>query len=299
MNPFQKRNLSDTGLDGILNIQTDLVHCTAQAIMATLMLHHPDSATMGQVLRDLSHQPDWWDAFVMGPPLPTTDQAADPAALVCLRDLGVEWNTNTLYVLARSHQSARSLKTLAQTWNCTQTAILPTQLTAHLLGRRRRQSLVIAYWQQRSRFMTEEIDFATAYDLTQPPQFDQLPQLGECSPQLLMAGLLLRHSSQRVCAPTILQDLQTHWQWWYSFVWGPALPNAETGLANRLQVLCGLPNVWSGDCLYLWARNRHAAIGLQNLSQSWACKTATILDSPETARLLAIPKGPLVVMVSW
>lgn len=298
MNPFQKRTLSDTGLDDILNLQTDLVHCTAQQIMATLMLHHPDSPTMGQVLRDLSHQPDWWDAFAMGPPLPTTGQAADPAALVCLRDLGMEWNTNTLYVLARGHQSARSLKAMAQTWNCTQITLLPTQLTAHLLGRRRRQSLVAAYW-QRSRFMTEEMDFATTYDLTQPPQFDPLPQLGECSPQLLMAGLLLRHGSQRFCAPTILQDLQTHWQWWHSFVWGPALPNLETGLANRLQVLCGLPNVWSGDCLYLWSRNRDAAIGLQHLSQSWACKTATILDSPETARLLAIPKGPPVVVVFW
>lgn len=268
--------------------------------MKALMLQQPNPITMQQVLSDLSRHPDYWDAFVTGPRWPTTEQVADPGTLVCLRDLFIGWNTDTLYVLAPTAQRARSLKTLAKGWNCTEVMIHSAESVQHLVGKYllRGQSLVSAYWQCPA-LVHEEFDFDTTYDLAEPVQFDGLPELGKCSPQVLMAGLLLKHGSEKFHAPTILKDLQSHPQWWYSFIAGPALPNSTTGIANRLSGLRGFPDYWWTDCLYLWSRSQDAAIQLKALGQNWSCKTATILDSQETARLLALPKSPPVVVLSW
>lgn len=263
------------------------------------MLQQPDPITMQRVLYDLSCHWNWWDAFVTGPRLPATEQVADPGTLVCLRDLYTGWNTDTLYVLAPNAQRARSLKTLAKGWNCTEVIIHPPETVQYLVGKHLRgRSLVSAHW-QRPTLLDEEFDFATTYDLTEPLQFDDLPELGKCSPQVLIAGLLLKHGSERFHAPTILKDLQSYPQWWYSFVAGPPLPNSTTGIANCLSGLCSFPDYWWTDCLYIWSRSQEAAIQLKALGQNWSCKIATILDNSETARLLALPKSPPVVVLSW
>lgn len=300
MIPFQKLNLSKLKLDGIVTFDTKLGSCSAQEIIATLLLHQQNPLTMQRVINDLAAHWNWWDGFVSGPALPTTDQGADPGSLACLRDLWTGWNADTLYILAPNAITARSLRALAQGWNCTRIDVYPIRFRFEQLFKRSRirgQHLVIAHW-QRTVFMAEEMDFGRTYDPTSP-QFDRLPQLSECSPQLLAAGLFLRHGSEKLHAPSILDDLQANSQLWYSFVSGPQLPSADIELEHCLRGLCGLPDNFSVDCLYIWSRSRAAAEQLQVLSQRWRCKSATILTSPETAKLLALPKGPPVVVVSW
>lgn len=100
MIPFQKIPLTKLQLNGIVSFDVPLGSCSAQEIIATLMLHQQAPLTMQRVLNDLAIHWKWWDGFVSGPALPTTDQGADPGALVCLRNLWTGWNANTLYVLA-------------------------------------------------------------------------------------------------------------------------------------------------------------------------------------------------------
>ena len=298
MIPFQKLNFLKLELDGIVTFDTKLGSCSAQEIIATLMLHQQNPLTMQRVLNDLAAHWKWWDGFVSGPALPTTDQGADPGSLGCLRDLWTGWNADTLYILAPNAITARSLGTLAQGWNCTHIDCYPIRFEK--LFKRSRikgQHLMVAHW-QRNIFLTEEMDFSATYELTSP-QFDRLPKLRECSPQVLAAGLFLRHGSDKLHAPSILDDLQANPHLWYSFVAGPQLPSADIELEHCLKGLCGLPDNFSIDCLYIWSRSQAGAEQLQILSQRWRCKFATILTSPETAKLLALPKGPPIVIVTW
>jgi hypothetical protein len=298
MTPFQKLPLANLQLNGIVSFEAKLGSCSAQEIISTLMLHQQNPLIMQRVLSDLAAHRNWWDGFVSGPTLPTTDQGPDPGSLACLRDLWTGWNADTLYLLAPNASTARSLRALAQGWNCTHIDVYPIHFEKLFTRARvRGQHLVIAHW-DRTVFMTEEMNFSATYGSTSP-QFDRLPQLSECSPQLLAAGLFLRHGSEKLHAPSILDDLQANSQLWYSFVSGPQLPNANIELEHCLRGLCGLPDNFSIDCLYIWSRSRVAAEQLQVLSERWRCKSATILTSPETAKLLALPKGPPIVVVAW
>jgi hypothetical protein len=298
MTPFQKLPLANLQLNGIVSFEAKLGSCSAQEIISTLMLHQQNPLIMQRVLSDLAAHRNWWDGFVSGPALPATDQGPDPGSLACLRDLWTGWNADTLYLLAPSASTARSLRTLAQGWNCTQIDVYPIHFEKLFTRARvRGQHLVVAHW-QRTVYMVEEMNFSATYESTSP-QFDRLPQLSECSPQLLAAGLFLRHGSEKLHAPSILDDLQANSQLWYSFLAGPQLPNANIELEHCLRGLCGLPDNFSIGCLYIWSRSRVAAEQLQVLSERWRCKSATILTSPETAKLLALPKGPPIVVVAW
>lgn len=298
MDAFQKVPLSTLELDGIVDLDTKLGSCSAQEILATLMLHSHDPIKMQQVLNALNADHERWDSFAMGPALPRNNQIADPGTLACLRDLWTGWNANTLYLLTPDAQTARSFKALAKGWECTDIAIYPPRFARYLTNiRTSRSHLVSIYW-QKTVYFTEEMDFSATYDLA-PLQFEYLQPLHQCSPQGLVAGLFLRYGRERIHAPTILQDLQAHSQLWYSFVVGPALPTMHTELANCLRGLSTLPDYYWIDCLYLWSRSLGAAEQLRALSQNWRCKSVDILDRPETARLLALPKGPPIVVVSW
>lgn len=298
MMSFQKVPLANLELNGIVDLNAKLSSCTAQEIVATLMLHSHHSSTMQRVLNDLNAHQQWWDSFVIGPALPTRSQIADPGTLAGLRDLWAGWNCDTLYLLSPDINAVRSLKALAQGWGCTDLTVYPSQLSRYCTGMRtRRCHLVSAQW-QRAVFLTEEMDFSATYDLA-PFQIEQLPQLRDCFPQMLVAGLFLQNGRKHLPAPTALQDLQAHSHLWYSFVVGPVLPNADTELENCLRGLRSLLDYFWIDTLYLWSRSLGAAEQLQTLSQNWRCTSTTILDSPETARLLALPKGPPIVVMSW
>jgi hypothetical protein len=160
-----------------------------------------------------------------------------------------------------------------------------------------RHHLLVARW-ERTLFPTQEMDFTTTYGAT-PQGFEQSQRLSACSPQSLMARLLLRRSIEERRALKIMDDLQLHADLWYSFILGPQLPKAEADLANYLRGLFTLPFNYSVDCIYIWSKNSQAAERLKILGQAWECKTATILSSTETARLLALPKGPPIVVISW
>ena len=296
MIPFQKISLTEVQLSGIVSFDAPLGSCSAQEIIATLMLHQPAPLTMQRVLNDLAVHRQWWDGFVPGPGLPPTHQGAAPGSLVCLRDLWTGWNVNTLYILAPDASATRSIVKARQGWGCADMVSYPIHFKKPS-SRVKGQYLVIARWQP-TVSLTEEMDFATTYDLS-APQFDHLPRLSECSPQVLIAGLFLRHGSERLHAPTILTDLQANSDLWYSFVAGPRLPSTNMELEDYWSSLCGLPDYFWVNCLYIWSRSQAAAEQLKRLSQNWRCQSATILGSPETARLLAIPKGPPVVVVSW
>ncbi|MGI0484879.1 hypothetical protein ACN4EK_05525 [Pantanalinema rosaneae CENA516] len=296
MLPFQKISLTELQLNGITSFDVPLGSCSAQEIIATLMLHHSAPLIIQRVLNDLTTHLNCWNSFLLGPGLPSTNQGADLGTLVCLRDLWTGWNANTLYILVPNAPAARSLVKARQGWGCSDVVYYPIHFRNHS-SQIKGQYLVMARWQQ-TVFLTEEMNFATTYNLSSP-QFDPLLPLGECSPQALVAGLFLQHGSQRLHAPTILDDLQANSELWYSFVAGPRLPSTNMEIEDCLSSLCGLPDYFWIDSLYVWSRSRAAAEELQILSHQWKCRSATILDSPETARLLAIPKGPPIIVISW
>jgi len=295
---FQKGSLTNLELNGIVDLNAKLGSCTAQEIVATFMLHSHHSSTMQQVLNDLNTHQQWWDSFVMGPVLPTRSQIADRSTLAGLRDLWAGWNCDTLYLLSPNINAVRSLRTLAKGWGCTDITVYSPQLSRYYIGIRTRKCHLVSAWWQRTVVCTEEMDFSATYDLA-PFQIEQLPQLRDCSPQMLVAGLFLRNGRKHLPASTVLQDLQAHSHLWSSFAVGPVLPNANTELENCLRGLRSLPDYFWIDALYLWAQSLTAAKQLQTLSHNWRCTSTTILDNPETARLLALPKGPLIVVVSW
>lgn len=298
MDQFQLPLASELELDGIFDLGQPISDCSAQAIMAALMLRQRNPILVQEVLADLSECRDGWKSFVAGPALPKTDAEADPGNLTCLRDLWMGWNTNTLHILARNADTARSLKALAEAWDCSEITIHPPKRTKRLVGMTR-HSLVSISWEQPT-LRREETDFEETYEqFTSPTLFDSLLRLGKCSPQKLMAGLLLRTDAADFPASTILQDLQAQFQWWRSFIVGSPLPNSKMGLSNSLSVLQKLPSCWCNDCLYIWARNNEAALHLKALGQTWSCEAIVTLEGVDAARLLALPDAPPIVVMSW
>lgn len=296
MVPFHKISLADLVIDGIVDANNLLEACSAQEILAALMLHHPNPKLMQRVLADLGAHQNWWNSFVMGLSLPSTDRGADPGSLVFLRDLWTGWGANTLYLLAPFSEQARSLQNLAKTWECTEVKVLSPQFVRFLLGIRTMRHHLLALRWERTVFMVEELDFSATYG-TALQTFEESLRLSECLPQTLIAGLL-RCDLKEDITSRIVDDLYAHADLWYSFLPGPQLPSDATELANCLRVLSTLPAHYSFDCIYIWSRGLEEAETLKRLSQTWNPKAATILSSPENSRLLALPKGPPVVTIS-
>jgi hypothetical protein len=297
MVPFQKIPLSNLVLNGIVNFNKQLEECSSQEILAALMLHHPKPELMKKVLSDLSSHQNCWNSFVMGPSLPSTDRGADPGSLACLRDLWTGWGGNTLYILVPFSDEVRSLQNLAKNWAYTDIKILTPQFVRFLLGMQTmRHHLLVVYW-ERAIFLTEEMDFGTTYGFSSQ-QFDRSLPLSECLPQALVTELLFQWELKKVGSSKIVDGLQTHADLLHSFIAGPQLPKNEAELTNCLRGLSTLPSNYSADCIYVWSRSTEAAEHLKLLSQTWDCKAATILSSPETSRLLAFPKGPPVVVIA-
>jgi hypothetical protein len=296
MVPFQKIPLSNLVINGIVDFSKQIEECSAQEILAALMLHHPNPKLMQRVLTDLSTHQSWWNGFAMGPALPSTKNGADPGSLVYLRDLWIGWGANTLYLLAPFSEQARSLQNLAKTWECTEVKVFPPKLTRYLLGMpTMRHHLLVLRW-ERTVFMVEEVDFATTYG-TASQLFEGSLRLSECLPQTLIAGLL-RCELKEGIASRIVDDLYARADLWHSFLPGPQLPSDATELTDCLRVLSTLPTHYSFDCIYIWSRGLEEAETLKRLSQTWNPKATTIFSSPETSRLLALPKGPPVVTIS-
>jgi hypothetical protein len=213
MLPFQKMTLTGLRIEGLVDFNKKLEQCSAQEIIAALMLHHPTPEVMQRVLTDLSIYRDSWNSFFMGAALPSTNKGADPGSLVCLRDLWTGWGGNTLYLLTSFSREARVLQTLARNWGCTEVKVLPPKLTGFLVGMRTvRHHLLVARW-ERTLFLTEEMDFATTYGAT-PQGFEQSLRLSACSPQSLMARLLLKRGLEQRRASKIMDDLQLHADLW-------------------------------------------------------------------------------------
>ena len=55
---------------------------------------------------------------------------------------------------------------------------------------------------------------------------DLTKSVGDCSPQELVAALMLKAAFNRFDPKQVLSDLYAHQEWWKSFVMGPPLPEA-------------------------------------------------------------------------
>ncbi|MBW4474312.1 MAG: hypothetical protein KME45_28655 [Stenomitos rutilans HA7619-LM2] len=281
------------------DLELPLACCTAQEIVAALMLQHHNTRLMQQVLTDLEANAHTWDAFLLAPSLPTVDSSADRGSLMCLRDLQTCWNADTLYILARNANTARSLQTIAQAWNCSDITLYPPKRMKRLTGVEGAKRLISTRWH-----FPENIETRIDFDQIPHPDspkwvLDEMTVLEECSPQHLMAELMIKADSKCFHAQTILKELQDYSHWWRSFVLAPPLPDTKTGMTNRLNILQQLPTAWRDDCLYIWAWDDTAARNLRLLAQNWYCGEVTAIAGDEAARLLNVPNASPIIVVRW
>ncbi|HEY9663440.1 MAG TPA: hypothetical protein V6C65_33755, partial [Allocoleopsis sp.] len=261
----------------LLDMELPLASCSAQEIMAALMLRHHSLILMRQILTDLEDHAEMWESFVLAPALPSADSVADAGTLVCLRDLHSSWNADTLYVLTRNADTARSLQSVAQGWNCSDITLYPPKRVKRLAGVTGAKRLISMRWTFR-KTVEPGINFDHVYQSKGSKLvMDEMATLEDCTPQQLIAGLIIQADSNSFHAPTILEDLEYHSEWWRSFVLGPPLPNTKTGTTNRLNVLQQLPKTWCDDCLYIWAWDNDVTTNLRSLAQEWHSDNITII----------------------
>jgi hypothetical protein len=285
---------------GFLDLEEPVGICSAQQIVAALMLHQRDRSVVERLLGDLDANQSCWDTFMSGPALPTVSATRDRGILTCLRDIGICWNTTAFYILAPDMTAARALRSKTRRWGCTKPVIHTTDQTKHWVGEEWEGFLVSMQWQQ-STVNAQDLDFDLIYDAVEPPTLpDPDDAVGELSPQALMARLMMGgNQSDRLDAEAAVHDLYDHLVWWRSFVVGPNLHDQKTGNRHRLKSLQWLPNGWHYDCLYIWARDSRSAMHLQKLCRQWGCTEAEIVADSETARLLNLLQAPPIVVASW
>ena len=85
---------------------------------------------------------------------------------------------------------------------------------------------------------------------------DLTKSVGDCSPQELIAALILKAAFNQFNPKQVLSDLYAHQEWWKSFVMGPPLPEeAEDPLDRILLTLRDLGYRWKADTLCVLTRN--------------------------------------------
>lgn len=83
------------------------------------------------------------------------------------------------------------------------------------------------------------------------------------------------HASEgRFDAALVLQDLETHYALWRSFLMGrPFLPHDEAGLPQcGLLPLRDLDRHWNLDTLYILAQNEACVTPLLQVAEAWGCE---------------------------
>jgi hypothetical protein len=290
------QDIDDDAEEGLLDFELPLDACSAQEMMAALLLQQRDPLTMGRMLEDLEEHSQLWHSFCSYPAFPTKPRPSQPGTLACLRDMGQGWTANVIYLLAVDQSAAITLSRLARQWPGAKITNSSLSQTRRLVGNHDQSRLLMVEWNY-PRLAPPELE--AIYHLDEPPDLiveDRL--LGRCSTQQLVVGLLLAASGADFYPPMILKDLQAHPQWWYSFLVGPRLIGRNRVQQPPLQVLQQLPDFWSNDCLYIWTRSDEAAKQFQTLSKSWLCEVE-ILKSPQASRWLDLPDAPPIVVMSW
>lgn len=124
--------------------------------------------------------------------------------------------------------------------------------------------------------------------------------VGECSPQELVAALMLKATFNQFDPKQVLSDLYDHQEWWKSFVMGPPLPeDTEHSLDRILIVLRDLGYRWKADTLYVLTRGDEYVFPLLDLSKEWQCSSTEVIDRTRTGSLLGRHPAPPAIVVYW
>lgn len=281
----------------MLDLNQPIGSCSAQDLAAALMLHHRDRARMERILLDLACNRENWRAFVLGPALPTEADKPHRALLDCLRDLGLGWRAETLYIVSPDDKAARRLRLQAKRWGCSEVTQYSQAQSQQfgLIG-----GILSAMRWSAPLSSPSQIDYNALYSTEDAPiLLDNTRSLGECSAQTLMAGLMQRGQFRQFDPHLVLEDLQRHSILWRSFVFGPQMPASPTELGGCLELLSWLPDEWGGDHLYLWAWDGADAIDLYRLSDRWQCDEVRVFEDEAAAQLLGLLKAAPVIVASW
>lgn len=288
----------------MLKLHQPIDICSAQDLIAALMrqryVHCVPSqttrSTMERVLQDLETHRSHWQGFVLGPALPTTDWHYASGALVCLRDLGLGWNADTLYILSPDQAAAESMRTIAKHWDATEITTYSAARTQHLVAQ---TGVLTAVRWQASVEPAKKTDYLSIYSHEPPILLEQAQLLQNCSAQSLVAALMRRGQFGRFDPQQVLADLHTHASTWRSFLMGPELPEWGADLEGCLEAMVWLPQEWGGDHLYVWAWDEADAMHLRSLAQRWRCDQTRIIDGIVAAQLLNLPNAAPIVMFRW
>ncbi len=129
-------------------------------------------------------------------------------------------------------------------------------------------------------------------DLTKP--------IGECTPQELVAALMLKAAFNQFDPQQVLSDLYAHQEWWKSFLMGAPLPEAtEYPLDRALIALRDLGYRWKADTLYVLTRDDEYVFPLLDLSKEWQCSSTEVIDLTRTGLLLGRHPAPPAIVVYW
>ena len=291
----------------LLDLNQPIDSCSAQDLMAALMLQryvpYADPqitrATMERVLLDLNAYPYLWQSFVMRTALPTTDWWYASGALLSLRDLGLGWNADTLYILSPDIDAAEGVQLLASGWDCTEITTYSAKQTQYLSSCLKDGVLTAARWRS-SAEPSRKTDYVSVYSSAPPIVFNQPLPLGECYAQTLMAALMMRGEVGRFQPQRVLEDLHAHRSTWRSFMMDSGLPEFGADLQASLDSMAWLPQEWGGNYFYVWAWDVADAMYLQSLRDRWQCDEVWVIDGIEADQLLNLPNAaPLVIFAWW
>lgn len=131
----------------MLDLTKPIGACTAQEIaIAQLINASTGRFDAAQVLHDLEHHPELWQAFLMGRPFLSQDEAGLPnSGLLALRNLKQCWDLDTLYILAQNEGCIAPLLQLTNTWGCA-TGQYDLLQSVRLLATGRTAPIVWAWW---------------------------------------------------------------------------------------------------------------------------------------------------------
>lgn len=281
----------------MLNLNQPIGSCSAQDLAAALMLLHRDRDRMERILLDLACNRDNWQSFVLGPALPDKPGEPHRGVLASLRDLGMGWTANTLYILSPDDKAAKRLRLQAKRWGCSnvmQYSKEQSQQFGVISG-----MVSTMHWSA-PLSPPGNTDYNALYSTENLPiLLNATRSLGESSAQTLMVALMLRAQFHPFDPHLVLADLQAHSILWRSFVFGSALPDPQVGLCRPLELLSWLPDEWGGNHLYIWAWDSSDAIDLQRLCDRWQCDEVQVFGDEAAARLLHLPKAAPVIVASW
>lgn len=129
---------------------------------------------------------------------------------------------------------------------------------------------------------------------------DLTKTVGECTPQELVAALMLKGAFNQFDPKQVLSDLYAHQEWWKSFVMGPPLPeDLEDPLARILIPLRDLGYRWKADTLYVLTCDDEYVLPLLDVGKEWQCSSTDVIDRTRTGSLLGRYPAPSPIVVYW